>query len=222
MKQWVCIRIDSKIMRRGDAPGAVRAEMKKIFGDNLLDVVIVGDTLSPDFFESTSENYIFVKCLNYFENTDKLRQSKMVVAVLDNYDHPNFCDEGEVKKFAQHVGTDDRDYRYGDLICVREGYLKGLRGVVIRSAKSGYFVFFRLYTRSFMEELSSSNLIFEKNIRDFFRFPVTIRAKKNKSGKLCFPQGAINNDVAKILARREKSEHENKVRRRRHRNGCTG
>jgi len=219
MQKWVCVRIDSKVMRKGGSPAVVRAEMKKVFGASLHDVVIVGDELSPDFFESTSENYVFVKCSNYFEHVDKLRRSKIVIGVLDDFDHPNFCDEGEVKRFARNVGTEEREYLYGDLVCVREGYLKGLRGVVIRMARVGFFVvFFRLYTKSFTEELSSSNLVFEMNIRDSFRFPVTIRAKRNKAGELCFPAGSINHDVAKIFARQESCEHENKVRRRRARN----
>jgi hypothetical protein len=217
--QWICVHIDSKVMRRGNAPQIIRADMEKVFGRDLHRVVVVGGNLTPDFFESGVENYAFVKCSNYFEHVIDLKRSRVVSGVLEDYDHPNYCDEAEVERFARSVGPVERPYRYGDLVFIREGYLKGLRGIVVRLVRKGvYKVFFRLYTRAFFEMMSASNLVFEMNIVDKVRFPVTIQGGKPSSkGVCCFPKGAIDPDVAHILSRMARSENEDSLRRRRNR-----
>jgi len=219
MGRWICAHVDSKLMKRGNAPKLIRADLEKIFGQDLHGIVVVGGNLTPDYFESGIEDYVFVKCSNYFDHIAGLRRSKTITGVLEDFDHPNFCDEAEIEKFARSVGPIERDFQYGDVVLVREGYLKGLRGVVVRLARRGFFqVFFRLYTRSFMEVLNASNLVFELNIVDKFRFPVTVKAKKVLStGEIIFPEGSISPDVANLLSREAGVSYEDSLCRRRNR-----
>jgi hypothetical protein len=219
MKRWLCAHVDAKVMRRGNAPKLIQADMERVFGADLHKVVVVGGNLTPDFFESGAEDYVFVNCSNYFDHVSELRRSKVITGVLEDYENPNFCDEAEVERFARSIGPVERDFQYGDLVFVREGYLKGLRGVVVRLARKGRFqVFFRLYTRSFIEDMVPTNLVFEKNVVDHFRFPVTIPAKKVlPTGEMIFPKGTICPDVASLLAHKVRGSHEDSLRRGRNR-----
>jgi hypothetical protein len=213
---WLCLAIDIQFIRMKGMLPLLQSEVHRIFGDDFLDMVVIGEKLCEDHFEMLAENYIFVKCANYDEHIDELKRSKIVIGVLDNYDRPNFISEEEILTFQKRI---ERDKKYGvlyvgDVVKVREGYLKNLKGVVVKVINDNYYdVMFKLHTRTFSEEMTRKNLEFEKNIFDKIKIPVIECDKPSKSRKLDKPLSAS----AKTSSFARKPIHENGVRGSKHR-----
>ncbi len=167
--QWVCLSINQNAIREGDLLQIIKDEMQKIFGPDLHDMVVMCDKLAKELFEMNVENYLFVKVSKYFDHVRELKDSMVVFGVLDSYDSPAFVEEAEVMKFRDSMKTklNIESLQRGDVVQIKEGYLKNLKGVIVDNPKGEkYKVFFKFHTYSFMETMWRKNLIYLSSIFD--------------------------------------------------------
>ena len=171
--QWVCLSIDIQYLKGDNFVDLIKAELVNIFGKDLCDIVIIADKLSDECYEMQLENYLFVKVNNYHSYIDRLRDSEMIFGVLDSYETPSFLSDDEVYKFKNSMQVKFghmEQLQEGDIVCVKEGYLKNLKGVVIKALANNKFkVIFKLYTKSFIKTMWRNNLVLENNISYVFR-----------------------------------------------------
>lgn len=190
--QWVCLSINQNAVREGDLMQIIKNEMQKIFGPDIHDMVVMCNQLSKELFEMNVENYLFVKVTNYFDHVRELKESAVVFGVLDSYDSPAYVEEKEVLKFrdSMKMKLNVEGLKHGDLVQIKEGYLKNLKGVIIEAPKGEkYKVFFKFHTYSFVETMWRKNLIYVSHIFDIgnlkARYAVSTKKpyKKSKTKK---------------------------------------
>lgn len=200
---WVCANVDSKQIRRNNAVELIRSDLKKIFGSSLEEVVIAGAKLDDNSFESSVENYIFIKTKDYYKGVQGLRASRIISSVLSDYSNPSFISEEEVRVFAEgSLLSDEKDFEYADVVKVKEGTLKDLKGIVLKKKEGEiYEVFFRMCTRQFTENLHRDNLLFDTNIIDRLRIPLDCSIFRNpsKSGRTPVLEGIDEDLVWQII-----------------------
>ena len=153
--------VDSSL-RHGDR-AAVEKEVSAMFGDDLAEL----RSVCSAEMSSTGEYYVFVRCGDYRLHADKLRASSVVQTAVPSFDSPHmFCDS-EVDEFAGSATRKEkpRELDRGDMVLVKEGYLKNLFGVVSgRTGPRRYRVVFSFYLRKFAENLSVTALEFVGNV----------------------------------------------------------
>jgi hypothetical protein len=159
--------VDSSF-RHGDVR-AVEKEVSAIFGKDLVELrSVCSDSMSS----STGEYYMFVRCGDYQSHVDKLMKSAVVVSAVPSFDSPHLFGNAEVDAFDGSARKKEavRDFVKGDMVLVREGYLKNLFGVV--AGKVGprkYKVVFSFHLRKFAENLSVTTLDFVANVLERVR-----------------------------------------------------
>lgn len=162
--KWVCLMVNGAF-RHGDRKAAEK-EILSIFGNDFEESRVV---CNDEMVASTGEYYMFVRCRNYGSHSDRLKGSVAVVSAVPSYEEPHWFTEKELEEFAGSTAKKDspKELKRGDLVLVKEGYLKGLFGLV--SGKDGgrrYRVCFRLYVRKFAEVLPGRVLEFVDNVLD--------------------------------------------------------
>lgn len=167
--RWVCLSLNQNAIREGDLLERIKREMQSIFKNDLHEMVVMCDKLSKEIFEMNVENYLFVKVANYFDHLKELKDNTLIFGVLDTYESPAYIPEEEVSKFRdsmKHKFNVD-DLKLGDVVTIKEGYLKNLKGVVMHLLKNGrYKVLFKFHTYSFVEIMYRKNLVYLSNIFD--------------------------------------------------------
>ncbi len=193
-EQWICLSINQNAIKEGDLVKIIREDIENVFGDDLLDTVILCDRLSKEIFEMNVENYVFVKVKNYFPHVKKMKDSNIIFGVLDSYDNPTPIDESEVFKFKDSLKSksNEEELKVFDAVQVKEGYLKGLTGIVTEKpsvATGKYKVVFKFHTNLRTEGMYRKNLVYLFNILDFefikSRYSTYMRTEKNNEDKLC-------------------------------------
>lgn len=188
---WVCLSINQNFVK-DDLVQTIKSEMDLIFGPDILDMEIMCDKLSKEHFEMNVENYLFVKVQNYFEHVRALKESNVIFGVLDSYDTPCWITEAEVYKFRDSLKNklNEEALQEGNLVQVKEGYLKGLKGVVLEHSRGErYKVFFKFHTYSKTETMWRKNLVYVSNIFDIdflkSRYQQWLRNPKTNENILC-------------------------------------
>lgn len=170
-EEWICLSINQNAVKDGDLVKIIKEEINNIFEGDIIDTVIMCDKLSKEIFEMNCENYVFVKVKNYFQHIRQLKDSNIIFGVLDSYDNPTPIDESEVFKFKDSLKskTNEEDLKEGDLVQIKEGYLKGLFGVVLEKQTSTgkYKVVFKFHTHLRTEVMFRKNLVYLLNVLDF-------------------------------------------------------
>ena len=174
---WYCFLIDGHKTRGiSDLEVVIKKEVANIFGDDLVDVCIIGERVTAENFEVRSESYFFVKCKNYTDHVSRVKKSSIISFVLPSIDNPTEVPDNEVDSFIKTVSdkhSDASELNFGDTVLVKEGYLEGLYGIVLRRKKSEqYEVYFSFYTREFSDVLMRSNLVWSGTIFKHIREPV--------------------------------------------------
>ena len=167
--RWLCVTVGVNY-HRGDKQAAVES-IKKIFGRDLKEVRIVCN----ETMWNSGEYYCFVLCSNFDRHIQNLK-SCVFLSVMPSYDNPNWLSLKEVNDFVRSVEKDSipRSLSVGDIVMVKEGYLKNLYGLILgRIGKNKYRVSFRFYLRRMTEILSISNLRLVENLFRHMKFPVT-------------------------------------------------
>lgn len=166
---WLCLMVNGAF-RQGDRKAAEK-ELCSIFGEDASEMRAV---CNEDMRLSTGEYYVFVRCLNYGKHVDRLSKSAAVVSVVPSKDNPHWFSDDELREFEGSVVAprkeEPREMGKGDMVMVKDGYLKNLYGVV--KGKVGprrYRVCFSLYIRKFSAILHVKVLDFVDNISQRMR-----------------------------------------------------
>jgi hypothetical protein len=167
--EWLCIQVSLSYCR-GDKDSVV-STVRKMFGDDLKDIRLVCD----DIMWLSGEYYCFVKCSNYHSHVSSLKQNPLFLGVVPNCNNPEWLSDVEVEEFAKSVITEKEShvYRRGDVVVVRDGYLKGLTGLVIGRYRKHFRISFHLSMRNFVESLDGKSLRYIGSLFKNRRFPVT-------------------------------------------------
>jgi transcription antitermination factor NusG len=183
------------------------------FGDDLIDVVVMGEQLTESCVELSAENYVFVKCSDYFAHIPHLKACKAVYGVLESYDSPSFIPEEQVLEFNKVVTDKHSPFslKVGDVVRVRKGHFANLLGLVVQVLPGQlYVVLFKLFTKVVTEKMRRNNLKYEKSIFDEVKFPVVQTTKRNRKGKLCATRSVVAPQAMEAYLR---TLDEDKVRR---------
>lgn len=172
---WYCVLLDGAFLR-GKCGNYIIKEIKKIFGKDFCDLVILENNLDEENFESLTENYIFINVRNYQSYINKLKKCDLISLVLPNYDRPSIVSYDEVKKFIKNteVKVENKNIEVGSFVKVINNYcLENLYGVVVRTYKNKMNdVFFKLYTKQFIKRIDIKNLVCIDSYFKYVKFPV--------------------------------------------------
>ena len=182
--KWYCFLMDGhKTRGKNDLEVVIRREMEDIFGQDLVDICIIGERVTSESFEVQSESYFFVCCSNYSNHVKRIKKSTIISFVLPSIEDPDPVSDSEIAKFAHavHIKKEERQLLYfGDVVKIKEGYLEGLHGVVLNrmKKKDKYEVYFSLFTRDFTEKLLRNNLVSSGSIFQHLRCPVVQEGRR--------------------------------------------
>ena len=169
---WYCFIFDRKKVRGlGSLEEFLRKTAEEIFGEDFYDICVIGDKITDETFETHAESYFFVRCSNYQNHSQDVKRSSVVTLVLPSTDNPDKVSDADINLFrntSNEKFRNDKKFMSGDIIRVKEGYLQNLTGIVLEENKDGsYAVFFRLYTRQFVEKIKSKNIVFVGRLYDY-------------------------------------------------------
>lgn len=168
-KQWFCFLVNLNFLRRKTR--SVENEVKKAFGSDFL-----GFSITPDVSKS-EDVYAFVKCKNYHNHKDGIRNCIAIKSVLASIDSPCFLSDDEVLQFLDSaaVNLSNERFKIGDIVEVTNGCYKGLHGVVTEVMKKQmYSVLFSFHIRRFQEKISAQDLELSCNVLNVVsRIPVS-------------------------------------------------
>lgn len=148
-KTWIGLMVSRTLPY--DDKKAISNELKLIFGKDILKYEIVCN----EQMSTSGEYFIFVKCLNYWSHISDLNRCHYVSGVIPKKDDPYKFSDKEINDF--YVSADRKEYPKidfvnGDVVLIKDGYLKGLYGVVVKQLSSKkYKIFFSFYVRQFFE-----------------------------------------------------------------------
>jgi transcription antitermination factor NusG len=180
---WYCVQFNGQRLNGiQDAEKFLEGVARDIFGKDLHDVAVVGERFDDHLFESQSESYFFVRCVNYQSHLPRIRNSSVITRVLPKTDAPDAVPAEEVETFRSSFDVNSApDPSEGDIVLVRRGYLENLVGVVRDCTQERSIVVFRLFTRHFEEALPFNNLVVLGHVDDVLTQRRTPRnADKNK------------------------------------------
>ena len=169
MDKWVCITVNTTY-HRGDKH-AVTLAIERIFGKDLKEVLFVCD----EVMWQSGEYYCFIRCPNYAAHIPLLKENSLFFQVVPNCEAPSWLTKADVDKFIESVQSANKrtDYVKGDIVNIKEGYLKNLCGIVMGKHKKKYKVSFHFCTRRLIENLAEGHLQFMGNLFRNRKFPVT-------------------------------------------------
>jgi transcription antitermination factor NusG len=166
---WICLLVNPSSFRRGRE--VLESELNKIFGPDILGLRVVFGEERND----VEEYYAFIRCRNYQQYISGLRNSSAIKGVLTTYDNPAYLSDADVSEFLSSIEQKDvpDNLSLGDVVKVKEGYLSGLTGIVMKSVSdSEYDVLFSFHTRKFHEKMQVSHLTLVDSIFDHLKSPV--------------------------------------------------
>lgn len=212
--QWICVDINLQQTKYIGLQEKISREAERVFGSDFLDLVVVGEDTGQEFSHTLC---VFLKCRDYFSHLTELKQSPIIANVVQSFDHPHFIPSEEIARFKNSV--DDfffQELHFCDVVVIRTGYLQGLKGIVIGQITNGkYKVFFRFYTRCFIESFSRNDLIFEKSLFSDLRFPVVLELQTpGKTGRCPVSEDVISQAaVVAYIRKLERQLPHNKLRK---------
>ena len=173
-KCWICL-MASRTLPHDDLKN-IQRELSMVFGDDLLGYKVVCN----DLICSTGEYYLFVHCNNYWDHIESIAKRHFITGVVPSREDPYKFSLREIADFvssAGYKGDSDSCLQMGDVVLVKDGYLKGLYGIVIKVLPSKRLkVFFSFYVRQFSEALKITDLEFIGRI-DGYEFPAEVSGK---------------------------------------------
>jgi len=169
---WYCFIFDRKRVRGlGSLEELLRKTAEEIFGEDFYDICVIGDKITEETFETHAESYFFVRCSNYHNHSQEVKRSSVITLVLPSTDNPDIVSNADIDLFKETSNEkfrNDQKFMSGDIVRVKDGYLQNLTGIVLEENKDGsYAVFFRLYTRQFVEKIKDKNIVFVGRLFDY-------------------------------------------------------
>ena len=169
-KEWICLMVNGTF-HHGDRKAALDQITAALEGDILEKKVVCNDHMAT----STGEYYVFIRCKDYHSHLETLKRNAAIASVVPSFENPHLFTTKEIQVFAGSAATSDKpeELRDGDMVLVKEGYLKNLYGVVDgeRDGKK-HRVSFSFHLRKFSENLTVTSLQFVGNVFDRSRKPV--------------------------------------------------
>lgn len=173
-KVWVCLMVSRTLPHDNDK--AISRELSLIFGDDLIGFRVVCN----DNMAASGEYYLFVHCSDYWSHVEALGKCHFITGVVPRRESPHHFSVKEIAEFLSsagckedHPGTMDN----GDVVLVKDGYLKGLYGIVTKPLPNKkYKVFFSFYVRQFSEALRVTSLEFIGKVTGY-EFPAGVVGK---------------------------------------------
>jgi hypothetical protein len=157
-KFWIGLMVGRVLSHKDEK--AISNELSLMFGDDLHDWKVVCN----DQLEATGEYYLFVQCSNYWKHIPDINKSHYVKSIIPSRDNPHKFTEKEISVFlasAKKKEETKNSLVNCDVVLVKDGYLKGLYGIVVKSLPCKKFkIFFSFYVRQFYEVLGISSLEF--------------------------------------------------------------
>lgn len=154
----------------------IQRELSMVFGDDLLGYKVVCN----DLICSTGEYYLFVHCNNYWDHVESIAKRHFITGVVPSREEPHQFSPKEIVEFVASAGfKEDTEscMKMGDVVLVKDGYLKGLYGIVTKVLPSKKLkVFFSFYVRQFSEALKYTALEFIGRV-DGYDFPAEVSGK---------------------------------------------
>lgn len=173
-KVWICLMV-SRTLPHEDTK-AISRELTLIFGNDLLGYKVVCN----DQMIESGEYYLFVNCNTYWDHVEALNRCHFVTGVVPSRESPHHFSAKEIAEFmssAGHKETPKSTLENGDVVLVKEGYLKGLYGIVTKDMIGKKCkVFFSFYVRQFSEVLNVTALEFIGRVSGY-EFPAGVVGK---------------------------------------------
>lgn len=162
-KEWYCFMVNGAFHHMNTK--AVADQLASIFGKDLIEMKVV---CNEDMIASTGEYYIFIRCANYSKYIETLKRKAVFLSAVSSFDSPAIFTDKDVQDFAGSVaeGQKPDGLKRGDVVLVKDGYLKNLYGIVRDAAGGKFRVAFSLYLRKFFEILAETSLQVIGNILD--------------------------------------------------------
>lgn len=166
MESWFCLQINSS--SHYGKSNIVVEELEKILscGKNRPKFIVIED---PEIKKS-GEYMIFVSSGSFLGKKEEILRFSAVLRCVENQGKPYCFTDSEVKKFVSSVEKTGSETKFvkGDVVLVKDGYLKNLHGLVCGKNRDGskIRVKFRFYIRDIMQEFIPKQLKREKSIYD--------------------------------------------------------
>lgn len=116
------------------------------------------------------EYFIFVSSSNFNKKKEELVKLSCILRIISQSDGiPYPFTKKEINPFIKSIEKKENcpNLKRGDVVLVKNGYLKNLYGLVIgKSGLNKLRVMFKFHVRSFVTELPSKELKYEKSIYD--------------------------------------------------------
>jgi len=173
-KIWVCLMVSRTLSNTNLK--AISRELTVVFRDDLLGFKVVCN----DQMSASGEYYIFVNCDNYREHIEAINRCHFITSVVPDRESPHPFTPKEIVEFLTSAGLKEEPsgtLENGDVVLVKDGYLKGLYGVVTKEMPRKKFkVFFSFYVRQFTESLRVTSLEFIGKVSGY-EFPSEVVGK---------------------------------------------
>ena len=143
---------------------SVIEELKSVLYPGVTEIVVVND---PEILK-TGEYFVFLSSKNFLKKKDDIVKLSSVLRVESRGETPYRFSDKEVSGFVKSIEKQDQSVplKKGDVVVVREGYLKNLFGLVCGNKGGKVKVLFKFHVRKFHELLDSKILKREKSIFD--------------------------------------------------------
>jgi len=173
--------VDLNYIRRFGDFAMLETVLSRVYGDDLYDVVTMlgrrdGEVCYP------SEEYIFVRCCNYFDHLADLKITREIIGVLEAFDRPSPVPDSQIEQFRKSsspLGGELFLLRVGDIVSVISGHCRHLKGIVVGAGQAGYYeVLFKLFSRVFTRLISSKDLVYEGSVFSKVKSPVCLERIK--------------------------------------------
>jgi len=162
-KEWYCFMVNGAFHHMNTK--AVADQLASIFGKDLIEMKVV---CNEDMIASTGEYYVFIRCTNYSKYIETLKRKAVFLSAVSSFDSPAIFTDKDVRDFAGSAaeGQKPDGLKRGDVVLVKDGYLKNLYGIVRDAAGGKFRVAFSLHLRKFFEILAETSLQVIGNILD--------------------------------------------------------
>lgn len=159
---WYCVVISSTAYY--GKTDLVIEELKSVLFPSAAEILVVND---PEIMK-TGEYFVFVSSKNFLKKKEDICKLSCVIRIQSSGDSPYRFSDKEVSGFVKSIEKKDEvaSFKRGDVVVVKNGYLKNLFGIVSHNTKGKVRVMFRFHVRDFYEEFEPKDLKYDKSIFD--------------------------------------------------------
>jgi len=171
-KPWFCVVINSTA-HYGKAESVVE-ELKGVLLSSDSEILVINE---PEIV-STGEYFVFISGKQFLKRKDDILKLSSVLRIISVGEKPYCFSDKEVSKFTQSIEKRGHSvtFKKGDIVVIKDGYLKNLFGLVTGLRDNKVRVLLRFYVRDFEILAEPKELKLEKSIFD--NIPVNMDKKE--------------------------------------------